>query len=63
MKRNYRLFMRQFGQLHNGQAGYRNVFMCFHENIAVNIGLMLQGNAGLALYVLYETGVSLGDNY
>lgn len=55
--------MRQFGRLHNGQAGYRNVFMCFHENIAVNIGLMLQGNAGLALYVLYETGVSLGDNY
>ncbi|MBV4396101.1 hypothetical protein KU392_02375 [Advenella alkanexedens] len=51
MKRNYRRFMGLFAQLQSIQAGYRNVFMCFHENIAVNIGLMLQGNAGYSLLV------------
>lgn len=28
--------MRLFGRLHSWQAGYRNVFMRFHENIGVN---------------------------
>lgn len=51
MKQNYRLFMHLFVQLHNWRAGYRNVFMRFYENIAVNIGLMLQGNAGYSLLV------------
>jgi len=27
-----------FAQLQSIQAGYRNVFMCFHENIGLNSG-------------------------